>query len=231
MSEYEAGGALTARDYTVEMYFKKMPAVSKFFVIGSLVLGLLCTFDVLSPLQLYLNISMITDKFELWRIVTNLVYIGNLKANAVNFAFHFYLLLSYLRALEDGAYYRRTADLMWLILLTAIIQTVPIFVFEKTLSEELSMHIHFLSPSIIFMFVTLWARIHRGTNASWLFGILNFDASWCPWFWAVVSLMLSNNPVIAGLGMLQGYLFGLMGHNAYWLKAPIVLRAVCGELD
>ena len=53
--------------------------------------------------------------------------------------------------------------------------------------------IHFLSPAMMFLVVTVWSRKTTEETVTW-FGVLNFGAKWLPWAMLLVSLMLNNNP-------------------------------------
>eukprot|EP01043_Picozoa_sp_COSAG02_P051035 COSAG02_NODE_5319_length_4442_cov_2.816947_4_plen_181_part_00 len=138
-----------------------MPNVTKFYLTSSFLTALLCAFDVLSPLQLYLNADLILRNMEvrllaralgfvhscrrsnrltpracpqLWRLATNLIYFGTI-AQPVNYLFHSYFMYTYLRDLEESVFERKS-DLVYLFIFAAAIMEVrenPALVFVVAL--------------------------------------------------------------------------------------------------
>ena len=51
----------------MQVWFKTMPNVTKFYLTFSFLTALLCGFDVLNPLQLYLNADLILRNMEVRR--------------------------------------------------------------------------------------------------------------------------------------------------------------------
>jgi|EP01047_Picozoa_sp_COSAG01_P040130 hypothetical protein len=64
--------------------------------------------------------------------------------------------------------------------------------------------IHFLSPAMMFLVVTVWCRMNSEETLTW-FGVIHFSPKWLPWVLLVISFMLYNNPVINVMGIAAGF--------------------------
>lgn len=48
----------------LEQWYRSLPAVTRAYLTASFAVTLACTFDIVSPLSLYLNFRLVTKKFE-----------------------------------------------------------------------------------------------------------------------------------------------------------------------
>jgi len=89
--------------------WKKVPPLTRTLLLISVLLSLLVTLELVSPLKLYLNWTLVWEKNQYWRLVTCLFYKGELSPHTV---FDFYLFFRYSSMLEQGAFRNRPADYM-----------------------------------------------------------------------------------------------------------------------
>jgi hypothetical protein len=69
-------------------WYWELPIITRIYFTGTFLLTALCSLDVLSPFQLYYSSSAIA-RGELWRLVTNFFYFGNI---GIDFLFHMYFV-------------------------------------------------------------------------------------------------------------------------------------------
>ncbi|KAG2428294.1 hypothetical protein HXX76_010444 [Chlamydomonas incerta] len=152
-----------------------------------------CALEIITPFNVYFNAKLVFKKLELWRLVTNFFFFGNL---GLDFVFHMFFLIKYCKSLEEGSFRGRSADFLWMLLfggglLTALAPWV---------------NIQFLGSSLTFMMVYVWGRRHQYVNLSFL-GIFNFTAPYLPWVLLAFSLMLGSSPVVDLMGMAAGHVY------------------------
>ena len=75
-------------DNIFHFIFADSPKITKLLVLGSITISFLTWFQILSPLHLYYNSELIFKKFQLWRLISNIFYFGDL-----NLSLFFHLLL------------------------------------------------------------------------------------------------------------------------------------------
>lgn len=73
----------------MDILFNDSPKITKFLTIGCVLISFATWFNILSPLDLYFNSDLIFKKFQIWRIVTNIFYFGDLSLSLI---FHLLLL-------------------------------------------------------------------------------------------------------------------------------------------
>ena len=204
---------------TFEGWFKGMPGVTKFYMTLSLLGALLSAFEVITPLHLYLNADLILGKLEVWRLVSNLLYFGTSR-QPLNYLFHSYFMYIYLRDLEDGVFRGKKAGLVYMFMLVASVLSTYALLMDPT--------IHFLSPAMLFLVLTVWCRKHQGEVLTW-FAVIQFDCFYLPWVLLLVSFCLYNNPVINLMGIAAGYFYSYV--DSMWIfGTPLVLKALFGEM-
>lgn len=96
---------------SVEEYVRSLPPITKYYLFSSLATTVLVTFKLLDPYYLYLDWSLVLHKFQIWRLVTNLLFFGTFSMNMV---FQLVLLVRYFNMVESQYYngVRGTADMI-----------------------------------------------------------------------------------------------------------------------
>ena len=178
---------------SIEDWYKEMPVVTRTYLTLAFLTTVLCSLDVISPLTVYFNLKLITQKFQLWRLVSNFFFFGNL---GLDFLFHMFFLSRYCRLLEEGSFRSRTADFVYMLLFGGTLLLVCASFAQ----------IQFLGQSLTFMMVYVWARRNQHLNMSFL-GLFNFTAPYLPWVLAIFSVVLGSSPVVDVVGMIAGHLY------------------------
>eukprot|EP00736_Rhodelphis_marinus_P011526 Rmarinus@m.1150 len=208
---------------TLEEWFQEMPVVTRAYLSLAVLTTLAATLDFVSAFDLYFNWNLITNKLELWRLVTNFLYFGRFD---IDFFFHMFFLVRYCRLLEEGSFRGHTADFIWMILLGAGVMTaVAPFI-----------SIHFLGSSLTFMMVYVWGRRNEHVRMSFL-GLFSFNAPYLPWVWLGFSMLLGNSPVVDLLGMAAGHIYYFfediypISQGKRPLRTPMFLKRLFGDVD
>lgn len=91
----------------------EQPPVTRCYLIASTTLMALCSLELLSPFQLYLNWHLVLTQFQLWRIFTCFLFFGTF---GLPFFWNCYVLVFYCASLESMSFRGRPADFLWLLL-------------------------------------------------------------------------------------------------------------------
>ena len=62
---------------SIEEWYKEMPIVTRTYLTLAFATTVLCSLDVISPFTVYFNLQLITQKMQLWRVVSNFFFFGN----------------------------------------------------------------------------------------------------------------------------------------------------------
>jgi Derlin-2/3 len=181
------------------------------------------TLDLVSPLKLYLNWSLVIQRMQLWRLFTTFFFFGPL---SLDWLFHMFFLQRYLRMLEINSFRGRTADLVYMLMFGA----------SLLLAISPLTSIVFLGPSLTFMMVYVWARRNSRQVMNFL-GVLSFRAPYLPWVLLLFSFVIGSPPSMDLLGVLAGHVYYYMADiypamaGLRLLKTPAFLVFLCGGED
>eukprot|EP00882_Tetradesmus_deserticola_P003688 GHRQ01003902.1.p1 GENE.GHRQ01003902.1~~GHRQ01003902.1.p1 ORF type:complete len:263 (+),score=114.90 GHRQ01003902.1:284-1072(+) len=174
-------------------WYKSLPIITRYYVTLSFLTTAACALEIITPFNVYYNSHLIFKKGEVWRLMTNFFFFGNL---GLDFVFHMFFLVKYCKSLEEGSFRGRSADFLWMLLFGGALLTVlaPFVAIE------------FLGSSLTFMMVYVWGRRHQYVNLSFL-GIFNFTAPYLPWVLLAFSVMLGSSPKVDLMGMVAGHAY------------------------
>lgn len=208
-------------------WYLDIPIISRTYLTVSFVTTAACALDLVSPFSLYYNFNLIFHNGEVWRLLTNFFFFGKF---SLEFVFHMYFLMRYCRLLEENSFRGRTADFVFMLLLSALFMTaIAPFV-----------NLHFLGSSLTFLMVYVWARRNPWVRMSFL-GLFSFTAPYLPWVLLGFSVVLGNSATIDLIGIVVGHVYYFL-EDVYpqiadirgwqvrrWLAAPTLLKQVFGE--
>lgn len=198
-----------------------MPPVTRSYVGLAVLTTAAVALDLVTPLKLYLNWSLILQKGHVWRAATNFFYFGHL---SLDFLFHMFFLYRYCKMLEINSFRGRTADFLYMLLFGS-----AMLLLVSPLTS-----IVFLGPSLAFMMVYVWARRNSRQVINFL-GVLSFRAPYLPWVLLLFSFILGSSPSMDLLGVLAGHIYYYMADvypamtGVYLLKTPALLAYLCGD--
>lgn len=151
----------------------------------------------MSPYSLYYDFTLIFQKGQAWRLVSNFFYFGVFN---LDFLFHMYFLVRYCRLLEEGEFRGRTQDFVCMLVFGAglMLLAAPF------------LPVHFLGSSLAFMMVYVWGRRNEHIRMSFL-GLFSFTAPYLPWVMLAFSVLLGNPATTDLVGI-------AVGHTYYYLE-------------
>ncbi|RKO97825.1 hypothetical protein CXG81DRAFT_2083, partial [Caulochytrium protostelioides] len=184
----------------LESWYTDLPPVTRTYITLIFATTLACQLDLLSPLQLYFNWSLIVNNGETWRLLSSFLYFGPL---SIDFLFHMFFLGRYSRMLEEGSFQGRGADYLWMVVGIGMCGMVLL----SPLLNARTTSLPFLSSPLTFMLVYVWSRRNPYIQLNFL-GLFNFSAPYLPWVLLGFTVLL-NNQFPAGdlLGMGVGHLY------------------------
>lgn len=214
----------------LEEMYRETPIITRTYTTLALITTIACTLDIVNPLNLYLNTTLIVEKLQVWRLLTNFLYFGNF---GLDFFFHIFFLVRYSRNLEDGCFRGRSADFFFMLLFGAVILILVTVLF--------SIPIHFLGSSLTFMMVYVWGKRNQDIQIRFV-DLMTFTAPWLPWVLLGFSLLLKNNPIIDLLGIAAGHIYYFLEdvypqleNGRRVLKTPRIIQMMfsndTGEID
>jgi Derlin-2/3 len=152
-------------------------------------------------MSLILSWDLVFKKFQLWRLLTNFIFLGK-------FSFPFAMFLMYIARysvqLEQHHFQNRTADFVYMMMFGASVLLLVSFLLPF-------LNLLLLGPPLIFMLIYLWSRANTSANVS-IMGMVSVKALYLPWAMLALDVIFGNSPVPGLLGI-------LVGHTYYFLTA------------
>ena len=101
-----------------EDWYRSLPKITRGYMTAALATTVLVQLEFISPKLLYLDFPSITSNLEVWRLLTNFVFLGPF---SMNFCFSMFFLIRYGRELEAKRFEGRAADMLWMMGITGLI--------------------------------------------------------------------------------------------------------------
>eukprot|EP01084_Bolivina_argentea_P123508 218870_1 len=154
--------------FDITKFYYDIPIITRTYLTIGLLTTLACYLDFITPYQLYFDVHLIFNKWELWRFITPFVFFGT--QLDLNLFLQMFFFLSYTARLENETFAGKTADYVWMIILTT----------SFLLIVAVIMNIQFLTTQFGFMLIYIWSKKNPWTQLQ-IFGLINFSAPWLPW--------------------------------------------------
>lgn len=207
---------------SLRQFYLEIPAVTRIYTTACVLTTLAVHLDLVSPLQLYFNPTLIVRKFQLWRLATTFLFFGSV---GISFFFNMVFTYRYCRMLEEGSFRGRSSDF------------VMMFIFGGTLMTFFGLFVNllFLGQAFTLMLVYVWSRRNPFVRMNF-FGVLNFQAPYLPWVLLCCSMILGNTIWVDIIGMGVGHIYYFLEdvfpfqRNGYkFLKTPNFLKVLFNE--
>lgn len=144
-------------------WFQSLPFVTRSWFGASFLITLAANFGIVSPMQMILIWPAITEKFELWRLVTSFLFVGSFDFSTL---IAFYLLVQFSKQYEAGGPYNTgagggTADYAFAMMfaVTMILITYPLVSAFARLPPM-------FARNLIYFVMYTWSRRHPDDNAN-----------------------------------------------------------------
>lgn len=149
---------------------------------------------IVGPRLLYLNHRAAFTDLELWRLLTNLFFVGGF---GMPFVFSMFFLVRHSTQLEQCKFAGRSADYaVCLALCSAVLTVVTAFVDG----------LPFLAPALLSSLTYLWSRLNPTQPIS-IFGMLTVQAFYFPWVLVMITVVMGGSPVPNILGIVAGHVY------------------------
>ncbi|KAI4836611.1 derlin-1 [Plasmodium brasilianum] len=156
-----------------------IPLITRLYLILSSILMVLCSLDIISPLNLYLNWNLVLSEHQYWRLITCFLYFGS---------FGIY----YCSSLEDVTFRNNSADFLWMIIVSCLMLLAVSYVFGG---------VYFYSSCIINVITYVWSKNNSSTRLTIFF--FTIRASYLPWVLTLLSLIVDYNSNDNFFGILE----------------------------
>ena len=207
-------------------FFQQSPKITKILTLSSILISLLTWFEIVSPLSLYLNYSLIFKRCQIWRIFTNFFYFGDF---SLSLLFHMLIFFRNSKLLEKKIFKGSAPDYLYFILFCMVF----LLIFNPFA------RIIFLSESLSFAMTYYWGRKSKTTNVEFM-GVFTFRAPYLPWFYLVISFLLESDFKNDFYGLIIGHLYFYLKeilprikslNNIKILETPKFFNKLCDKLD
>ncbi|XP_073415267.1 derlin-3 [Dendrobates tinctorius] len=173
--------------------FQNIPSVTRAYTVACLITTAAVQMELVSPFQIYFNPDLVFKRLQIWRLITNFLYFGQL-----DFSFLFKMIFTYryCRMLEETSFRGRTADFVFMFLFGGLIITV----------FGLFVNLYFMGQAFTLMLLYIWCRRNPSVHIN-ILGILTVQAPYMPWILLVLSLLVGNSIIVDALGIAAGHIY------------------------
>jgi len=180
---------------SVEQWFRGLPPVTRWHFTSAVIMTLAGNFGLVNPVSIALMRESVFSKFEIWRLVTNLMFLGKL---GFGFLIHLLFLYQHSQPLEVFIDSQGQGDYLFFLTFTALLLNGVGMLFE----------IYFLGASLIMAVIYYWSRVHPQSQAevSFMFG-LKFPGIYLPWVLTAFTVLMGGDPKPDLAGIAAAHLF------------------------
>lgn len=213
-------------------WFEALPPVTKLYLCLLVGATLGYSLQLLSPAAMALLWDRVVHKFEVWRLITNFMFLGP-------FGLHFFFMLLFLHnygvALEVGTFTGRTADYVWVYVFAMLI--ILGYSFLGYMQWVPALVGPFNAEPIIHTVLFVWSRNFAEQSVS-IYGLFKLQAFYLPFAMLALSMIMGASPIPSLTGIVIGHLYHFMssiipragGHNyigtPQWLKNAVARSGI-----
>ncbi|CAI5506315.1 unnamed protein product [Closterium sp. Naga37s-1] len=176
-------------------WYNSLPPVSKAW--GTALFATACAMQLkVLPVQLiFLDYTSIFQKFQIWRLVTNIFFAGGF---SMRFAFTLLMIARYCVQMETSAFAGRTADFLYMLM----INTLSLLLIALIIPFK----IFFLSEPLLLSVIYLWSRENPNGVVNFM-GLLSMPAFYLPWAYLFMDLLFGMSVVDSLAGIVAGHIY------------------------
>lgn len=176
-------------------WFNSLPPVSKTW--GAALFATACgaQLGVLPVKLIYLDFGLVFQKFQVWRLLTNVFFAGGF---SMRFAMSLLMIARYGVQLETNTFTGRTADFLYMI----IVNTCTLLLIALCIPFK----VFFLSEPLLTSLIYLWSRENANANVNFM-GVLSMPAFYLPWAYLFMDLLFGASLVEPLAGIVAGHVY------------------------
>ncbi|CAJ2676307.1 derlin-1 [Trifolium pratense] len=176
-------------------YYRSLPPISKAYGTACFIATVAYQLGLYKPVHIALLYDQVFYRFQIWRLFTNLFFLGGF---SVNFAIRLLMIARYGVQLEKGVFERRTADFLWMMIFGAsallVLCAIPFFWSP------------FLAVSLVFMLLYVWSREFPNAQIN-IYGLFAIKAFYLPWTMLALDVIFGSPIMPDLLGIIAGHLY------------------------
>ncbi|KAH9917332.1 DER1-domain-containing protein [Fomitopsis serialis] len=176
---------------------QKVPSVTRFLCGASLAVTVPVLLESVSPYLYFFARPLVTDKFEIWRVVTTF-FIGPF---GIGYIFHFAMLYRHSEEVETSYYRERSADYAWQLL------QVCISILLLNLPLQSTMH----HRPLLIALVYLTSRLASPDAQTSFFGLITIPVFYLPYVYIGMDLLMEGRA-----GAAKAISGAIIGHLWWW---------------
>jgi Derlin-2/3 len=181
----------------LESFFAEMPVVTKYWLFCSFFSTLAVMLNIITPFVLILDLEMVWQKFQIWRLFTCSCFFGKF---SMPFCFQLYFLVSYGGRYEKDPFATGggpSSDFAYMLLIGSCLLWVVAYFMGMAL----------VGPSLVFMIIYVWSRKNEDSPMGF-FGF-SFKGLYLPWVLMAIGILMGNDPTgdLIGIGVGHTYFF------------------------
>jgi len=194
-----------------EEWYRSLPVITRGYMTAALIATATVQLELLSPYMFHLDFDALTQKFELWRLVTNFIFFGKF---SMPFVFSLFFLVRYGRELEAKRFEGRASDYIWGMGLMGIVHMAVGYV----------LGVPFLAQAMLSSIVYIWSREYAEQVLS-IFGLFEVQAFYFPWVLVAIRVLMGGSPVDDLIGIFAGHVYYFLEDvQGIKIVAPTILR-------
>ncbi|KAH8090009.1 hypothetical protein JL720_6305 [Aureococcus anophagefferens] len=201
-------------------WLESLPPVTRAWFAASMSATCLCSFGLMNPMRLLWSWPLLSQKFEVWRLVTPYTFFGGF---SFPFLINMYLLVQYSKNYEVSPYNTGgggdTADYVWMLCLGSALMCGLCTLLSIVMPAQ----------GLTFMVLYVWSRRNPATQVS-LYGF-PVQALYLPWALLAFNMLIGNPLTVPLMGVACGhaYYFAIeVVPETYGVDVVVTPQWLCG---
>mmetsp|Transcript_56605 Transcript_56605/g.132825 ORF Transcript_56605/g.132825 Transcript_56605/m.132825 type:complete len:254 (+) Transcript_56605:65-826(+) len=134
---------------TIEQWYKSLPIITRIAFTVAFSTTVLASLHIVSPSILILNWPMVTNKLQIWRLLTSVTFFGGF---GFGFLFQLYFFQQFSTKLENNEVFRQPGDYLFFILVQTLLLDVLSLVLYYPTGAPM------LGQALVFSITYYWSR-------------------------------------------------------------------------
>jgi len=177
-------------------WFRGIPIVTRWWFVLSIVFPLLGRIGLLHPYYMLLDFDLVVYKFQIWRLITSIIFFPLAPGTGFHYLINLYFLYSYSSRLEQGIFDGRPADYLFLLIFNAV----------GLIFLGFALSLRLLMDAMILGVLYIWCQLNKDVIVSFWFGT-QFKAMYLPWVLAAFNMILGQGGLMEIMGIFVGHLY------------------------
>eukprot|EP01023_Acetabularia_acetabulum_P024284 TRINITY_DN23488_c0_g1_i12.p1 TRINITY_DN23488_c0_g1~~TRINITY_DN23488_c0_g1_i12.p1 ORF type:complete len:271 (-),score=13.36 TRINITY_DN23488_c0_g1_i12:739-1551(-) len=181
---------------SIRDWYQSIPPITR--AVGTVMFATTCLYQlgILSPSWLYFEPQLVFQKFQIWRIISPLFFLGGF---GLQFVFEMLWFVRYAPPLERNVFQFSPADYVVFYLFNAVTYCLVQYIYPP-------IGLYFFASPMIFAIMYLWSRNFPNEVVS-LYGVVQIRSFYLPFAFAGITLLFGRSPISEIVGIIVGHLY------------------------